>query len=266
MNPALLAVGIGCGGLVVLTGIVTLVGVFWLKGRVTSAIGTVEEIAAQEERIQKLDEKYPFTPPADGKPLRLEEKRLQDYLAIRGSLVPVFKAFEAKAKEIDARDKNQGIGTGLEALGMTGELIRDVRDTFAKELDAKRMSAKEFHTITGTIYASFVSKGVTALQEGRRESLEKTIAELDRQLASNIPPQSKTVVEKQREILARQLAELPDTKVPPADKAIYDANAALIEKYKEQIQKEANPALDTFLTGDRSGAGNALQPLQNLAK
>lgn len=268
-NKALLAVGIGCGALLLMAGIVAVVGIFWVKSKVTGAIGTVEEIAAQEERLKALDTKYPFTPPARGKPLQLDEKRLQDYLAIRQALVPVFKVYEAKAKDLDARHpKDQGIGAGLEAIGMTGELIRDIRTNFAKELDKKRMSSKEFHTITGTIYASYIGKGVAALQDGQREMLEKSIGELDKQLASkSLPAESRKLIASQREMFAKQLAELPaKATIPAADKAIYEANTALFERYKAQIEKEANPALDAFLFGDTSGIENAFQPLQGMGQ
>jgi len=266
-NTALLAVGIGCGGLFLLAGIAAVIGVFWVKSKVTDAVGSVEEIAAQEQRIQALDEKYPFTPPAEGKPLRLDEKRLQDYLAIRSSLVPVFQAFEAKSKELSARTDNKGIGAGLEAIGMTGELIRDVRERFAKELDAKRMSAKEFHTITGTIYASMIGKGMAALQDGQREALEKLQKSFDQQLASKtLPAEARKMIEQQRETVTKQLAELPSHAIAEADKPIYDANTTLIAKYKAQIDKEANPALDALLFGETGQIENAFKPLGAMGK
>lgn len=270
-NKALLAVAIGCGSIFVISAIVGIAAIFWLKGRVSDAIGSVEQITAQEERLKSLEEKYSFTPPADGKPLRLDEKRLNDYLAIRSALVPVFQGFEAKAKDFEARhrDKQGGIGAGLEAIGMTGELIREVRERFAKELEAKRMSPKEFHAITGTIYASYVGKGMAQLQEGQREALEKMLKAFDEQLADKkLPAEARNMIQTQRDQIAKQLEQLPKNAIAPEDKAIYDANTALLEKYKVEIEKQANPALDAFLFGDRSGFEEALQPLgiKNKAK
>ena len=262
-NKALLVLAIGCGSVFILSAIVGVAALFWLKGRVSDAIGGFEQVAAQEERLKSLDEKYPFTPPAEGKPLRLEEKRLQEYLAVRSALVPVFQGFQAKAKDFEARhgDK-QGLGAGLEAIGMTGELIREVRDRFAKELDARRMSPKEFHAITGTIYASYLGAGMSQVQEGQREVLEKMLKTFDEQLADKkLPAQAREMITKQREQVAMQLAELPKHAISPEDKAIYEANTALLEKYKAQIEKEANPGLDALLFGDRSGLENAFQPL-----
>lgn len=268
-NKALIGIGIGCGALVLMGSVALIGGVFWVKNKVSGAAQMVEQIAAQEEQIKAIDKKYPFTAPPDGKPLKLDEKRVQDYLAIRASLVPVFKNFEAQSKALEARHPtNQGALAGLEALGMTGDLLRDVRAKYIEQLDAKRMSSIEFHTITGAIYASYLGKGVAELRQGQRDVLERTIGELDKQLASkSLPNEQRKLLTQQRETLAKQLAGLPPKGTTPSeDMAIYGANTALLDKYKAQIEKEANPALDVFLFGDASGMEKAFKPLQEVAR
>lgn len=262
-NPALLALGIGCGSLFLLAAIGGLIGAFWIKSKVSDAVGGIEQFAKQEEEIQALNAKYPFTPPAEGKQLRLDEKRVQDYLAIRASVVPIFTALEKESKKLD--DKDQGIGTGLKAIGMTGAFFRDVRAKYAEELANKRMSPAEFHSITGAIYSSYIGKGVADLKEGQRKALEESVANLDKAIAS-ANKQMRPILEKQRDEMKEQLAKLPKTAIDPQQKAIIDANLALLEKYKDRIEKEANPALDVFLFGDASGIENAFKPLQQLGE
>lgn len=268
MKKVLIGLGIGCGGLLLLGFIAIVAGGFWVKGKVQGAVEHAEALEGQNTQLKGLDEKYPFEPPPEGTPLKLDEQRLKDYLAVRAGVAPVYKGFETKVKEFD--DKNKGtksLGAGLEAVGMVTELIKETRAKYLEELERQKMSPKEFHSITGAIYSSHMGKGMAEMQAGHRDALANATAQLEQRL------EDKSLSEEQRQALAQQLeamkaqaAAMPSNELPQEDLETYKANLALLEKYKVQIETEANPALDVFLLGDNEGLENAFKPLEKLGK
>jgi hypothetical protein len=264
MKKVLIGVGIGCGGLVLLAVIAVVVGALWVKGKVEGAVEQAEVLEAQSEQISALEAKYAFKAPAEGKPLRLEEGRLKEYLAVRAAVMPVFRAFEAKANAFEKKNQGtQSLGAGLEAMGMVAGLIRDVRARYVEELERQKMSPTEFHTITGTIYSSHIGKGMAEVHQGHREVLGKATEELERRLADDsLSGDERVLLEQQLEAVRQQADAMPSREVPREELAVYEANLALLEKYKVQIENEANPALDLFLFGENSGLENAFKPLE----
>lgn len=255
-KKVLVGMAIGCGALLLLGMVFIAVAFFWVKHKVEGAVEVAKVAEEQQRRSQTLNEKYPFEAPPEGEPLRLEARRLEDYLAIRAAIVPVFKSFEGRAKDFQARHKGKAneLGAGLEAMGMTLELIREVRQKWLEKLDERRMSPAEFHAITATVYSSYIGKGVANLQKGAREGLQKTLAELEQRLEEpNLTPEARSALEQQRDMVKEQLDSLPE-KGAVEDKAkVWEANAELLEKYKVRIEHEANPALDLFLLSDGVG-------------
>lgn len=241
-SKALLAFGIGCGALLLIVGAIFIGGAFWVKSKVSGVVGGAEEVAKQEEKLGALNKKYPFTAPPENKPVRLTEPRLGDYLDIRASLVPIYEDLMEKGKKLDS--KKESIGDGLKAIGMIGEYVVQVRAQFIAALEKKRMSPREFHAITATIYASYVGAG---LAEGQREGLESGIARIDEQLASgSVTPEMRPVLQKQRADMANRLAEMKKAETG-AELAVYQANRALLEKHEERVKELANPAFDVFI-------------------
>jgi hypothetical protein len=268
MKKVLIGVGIGCGGLVLLGVIAMVVVGVWAKSKLDGAVEQAEVLQEQGKQLEELEAKYPFQAPPDGKPLRLEERRLEDYLAVRTAVLPVYKGFEAKAKVFEEKNKGkQSIGAGLEAMGMVTGLVKDIRAKYVEELARQQMSPSEFHTITGAIYSSHLGKGMAEVHQGHREALGQATAELERRLEDDsLSGEERSAVEQQLEALRQQSAAMPSREVPREELAVYQANMALLEKYKVQIENEANPALDIFLLGDNEGWQNAFKPLERLGR
>lgn len=270
MKKVLIGVGVGCGVLILLVIAAVVAGGFWVKSKVGNAVAASQEIEKQEQALQDLDSKYPFEPPADGQPIELEEKRVEEYLAIRTSLLPAFKSFEAKVKDLEARtqDPKQSLSAGLEMVGMTSEMLRQVRATYLEQLDAHRMSPTEFHGITAAIYSSSIGKGMAEMREAQRETLESAIAELEEQSKDPaLDDAQRSALAEQLAAMKEQLAKLPPKGAPPSeDLATHKANAALLEKYKAQIEKEANPGLDFLLLGEGDALQKAFKPMEKLGE
>ncbi len=266
-NKVLLGVGIGCGALVVV-GLVAIGGVaFWAKRKMDGAVEGLKDAVEQEQQVVSLNEKYPFTPPPEGEPLKLDEKRLEDYLAVRAAVVPVFKSFEGKAKDMEKRYEGKGdsIGKGLEAMGALTQLYRSVREAWLAELDRRRMSPREYHAITGTVYASYIGKGMAEMQRGHRDELAKAIAELEeRRDDEGMTPEAKKVVDEQLEAMKAQLESLPEKGEVDEKVKVWDANAALLEKHRKRIEEQANSGVDVllFTEGSAEGFEDAFAPLQ----
>lgn len=244
MKKVWIGVGIGCGGLVVLGLVAIFAGGLFLKhkaeqygGAITAASKSANE---QQKALAALDAKYPFTPPPAGQVLKLEEPRLQAYLAVREGALPVYKDFEAKSKSLNEEYKNAGkarsIQGGLEAMGMLQDFFNKVRAAYVKGLEDQKMSPREFGAITGAIYASSMAGA-----SDRRAELDKSIAQLEKQAAS-APPDQKATYEQQVQMMKQVEASLPAAH----DEASLNANAALVAKYQDRIKASQNPAFDAF--------------------
>ncbi|MBI3181482.1 MAG: hypothetical protein HYZ28_05010 [Myxococcales bacterium] len=261
MKKVLIGLGIGCGALILLVVVATVGLGMWAKGKVKGMVEAGEQMEEQQSELKALDKKYPFTPPPKGQPLKIDDDRLTDYLAIRAGVAPVFKSFEEKSKDFEKRNRDKkSLSAGLEAMGMVGELFRQVRAAHIEQLDAQKMSPTEYHSITAAIYTSHIGKGMAQMQRGQREALEKQVAELEQRMEDeSLSDQERELIEKQIEAMEQQLESLPAGDAPSADLAVHEANAALLDKYKVQIEKEANPALDIFLLGSGEELGKAFE-------
>jgi hypothetical protein len=265
-----LVVGLGIGCLVlVLAGVgMVVAGGYWAKQKLGGVTASIKSSAEAQQRAQKqfakLDAKYPFTPPAKGQLLKLDEPRVQAYLGIRQSLLPVYDQFSAQAKSLDKKYKDnkpgsvtEGIAAANDAIKLYTDLVAKVRDTYAAQLDAHQMSPREFHFITATIYRSQVSQGLGQMEQTQRASLPKTIAVLEQQKSAATDDEQKQALQQQIDELKEQLASLPPEGQAKADQAVVDANNALIAKYKADIEKNANIGLDGLLMGSNKDMNEA---------
>ena len=253
--------GIGCLVIVLAFIAVAGIGFYWVKGKAEGVITTVQKTAAVQKKQQAvfnaLDAKYPFTPPAAGKALKLDEARLQAYLDIRKALLPVYAEIDAKAKTLNAKykdDHTKSFSEGMHAmndgLAFFTEAQAKVRDAYASQLDAHQMSPREFHFITATLYRSQMSQGMAQVQEAQRQALPQMIASLEQQKnAPGMSDEQKAELQKQIDSAKSQLAALPPAGKVTEDQATIDANNALIAKHKVDIEKDANFGFDAFLLG-----------------
>jgi hypothetical protein len=139
-------IAIGCGVLLLLTGIgaaVAVVGVgYWAKGK-------VEEVAGDSEKIDKLKAQANanrFTPPADAV---IPEDRLVTFLAVRKQVFASYQKHEAaleamkNKKEADFSD----VRTGL-------TVFNELRLASAQALADHHMSEAEYQFMVENVYQS----------------------------------------------------------------------------------------------------------------
>ncbi|MFZ5470961.1 MAG: hypothetical protein ACOZIN_16155 [Myxococcota bacterium] len=268
-NKVLIGVGIGCGSLLLLAVGAVVVGGMWVKSKVGDVVEVGKAAEEQQQQAVKLDEKYPFEPPVDDKPVKLTDAQLKKYLAIRAAIVPIYKGFEAKAKELDQRNKGKkaGLAEGLEAVGMFTGLYKEVREKWLEELDRHQMSPKEFGTVTGTVYASQIGKGMAEMERSTRPAMEQGIAELEKmKQRPDLSAEAKAELDEQLASMKQQLAELSAEGEVSEDAKVWEANVQLLERYKVEIERDALPALDWFLLGQEGADGmeKAFDPLKRL--
>ena len=253
MKKVFIGLGIGCGVLVL--GFVGLfVGGAWYAKK---KLGGVAEYAqkAQKQQLEvtakskELDRKYPFQLPASGAPIALTADRVETYLAVREDALPIYEDFKKKAEGFEAKHKNAGqvecVGAAFEAAGMLGDLMMQLRTSYLTSLDTRHMSPREFGAITGAVYTS--AWGAAAGTS--RDAVKKQLAQLDEQLKNPSSPELKQALEQQRTALQEAEKNLP----APKDDATFQANAKLMEKYKDRIEKSVNPAFDSFILASDSG-------------
>ncbi|RKH91191.1 hypothetical protein D7Y13_39000, partial [Corallococcus praedator] len=148
---------LGVVGLVVvgLLGLVAL-GVWADRDMGGSGVDALMDSQALTQRFAELNTRYPFTPPPAGQGLKLDEARLEPYLAVREATLP---AYDVLAKEsvdfvqkhsaaLDRRDSR----TLLKAAGASLRMMGKAQAVLATNLDAQRMSPLEFQAITAVLY------------------------------------------------------------------------------------------------------------------
>lgn len=227
MSKVLIGVGAGCGAVIFVGVIVLVAGGMWAKGKIDETAQSGDKMQGLEQRVTSLSQRYAFSEPPKGQPLALSEGRLQDYLRIRMALKPVLDDFEVKARQFAPQKGEQvGLTKSLQAIGMMNELRADLSAKWMEELERQKMSPREFHAITATVYTSAWSK-------------TKGDAGTGKKLAAGTAPSG-----------------YPRT---------FAANAALVEKYKKRIADATSAGLDMFLVGNSDEMGTAFQDVLDRA-
>ncbi|RKG64065.1 hypothetical protein D7W79_39520 [Corallococcus exercitus] len=90
----ILGVGLGVGGLLLVGGGLVATG-YWANGQMGGdGMEVLAQTQARAQRTADLNARYPFQPPPAGKVLRLEEARLETYLAVREATLPAYQVLE----------------------------------------------------------------------------------------------------------------------------------------------------------------------------
>ena len=263
-KKVLIGVGIGCGVLLLAGVGVAVAGALWAKNKVAETTAGFERVSEQQDTLAELDKSFPFKAPGDDELLQLDEKRLQAYFAIRDEALPVFQRFEEKGKAFEKKHGNRdpnaaNVGAAVEAVGLMGQLVADTRGSYIESLKKHRMSPREFHTITRTLYSTYVAGAMQGLQAAtaeQRVTLAKGVETLDAQLESDkLSEEERSSLQAQRDALQEQLdaaEQMVAEQKPTSEKsqAALTANAALLKKYEAHIKDAANPAFDMFVLGD----------------
>jgi hypothetical protein len=139
-------IAIGCGVVLLLTGVAAVVGVvglgYWAKGK-------VEEVAGDQEKITRLTEQAnanPFTQPADGV---ISEDRLLTFLAVRKQ---IFATYEKHRPTLEAMKNKKEADFGDVRSSLT--VLNDVRLASAQALVDHKMSEGEYEFMVGQVYKS----------------------------------------------------------------------------------------------------------------
>ena len=264
-KKVLIGVGVGCGVLLLLVAGVVIAGGLWAKKKFDDTTAGLSQLSEQSEALAALENDFPFEAPGEDELLQLDEKRLTAYFAIREEALPVFQAFEKKGKAFEEKHgkndpDNPNFGAAVEAMGLMGQLVADTRASYIESLKKHRMSPREFHAITRTLYATYVAgamQGMEAATAQQRESMTQVVEGIDAQLEDEkLGEEQRAVLQAQRDALYAQVEAMEAgmaAQAPTSEKskAALAANAALLEKNQERIKKVANPAFDAFiLDGD----------------
>jgi hypothetical protein len=168
-----IGVGIGCGTLVLIAVIAVGGGIYWMKHKFAGLAEIGAKVKAQKAQLAALEEKYPFTPPADGT-LTLAEPRLQDYLAIRTDANTAFQKFEAQADALKEK-KKASVTEGVQAVQTLMALGLDVEHRYIQGLDQHHMSPSEFQALSDVAYSEPAAQSPNAALLGKyKAQLEKT--------------------------------------------------------------------------------------------
>jgi hypothetical protein len=236
-------------------------GGLYAKKKFEDTTAGFSRVNEQEKTLAALEKRFPFKDPGEDELLKLDEKRLEAYFAIREEALPVFTSFEEKSKAFEKKhgksdpDKAD-VSAGLEAMGMLGQLVADTRASYISSLEKHEMSPREFHAITRTLYSTYIAGAMQGLQAAtatQRGSLEKEIAALDTKLEDEkLDEETRNGLQAQRDALQEQLDaadQMVAEQKPTSEKSreALAANTSLLEKNKERIQNAANPAFDAFL-------------------
>jgi hypothetical protein len=198
-------IAIGCGVLVVLTGLAAVVGIvgfgFWAKGKAETALSGMKEGAEEHNRIEQLLQSAnanAFTPPADGV---IDEARLVAFLDVRKR---VFTVYEANRAEIDAFGAQRSGGdpsfTDV-AKGLTRgfAILNQLRLARAQGLVATGMSETEYAHLVAAVYTSMIASevgkatGEKSVSEATSEHLKEAARQMEAQAEAtpdpNLPPE-----------------------------------------------------------------------------
>jgi hypothetical protein len=221
---------IGCLALLLLACIIlAIIGFFMYKrgSNLFGFLGGAYDTGKNVVSIQKLDQQYPFSPPADG---TLQEKRLQAFLGVCQGVKTVAEPLKAGLEQ--AEQESQG-----EAAKKVAAATAGITQSMREGLERAKMSPSEFRWISDTAYAALEEasyEGGSAIQgmEGfeamGRESLKALEPQLD----------NPNLTAEQREALEGQIAAIKEQLgqgAAPAGEGT-SANAALAERYRQQLE------------------------------
>ncbi|RKH87172.1 hypothetical protein D7Y21_19525 [Corallococcus sp. AB045] len=265
----ILGLGLGVGGLLLVGGGLVATG-YWADRQMDGA-GVAALMKSQEraQKVAELNARYPFQPPATGKVLKLDEARLEAYLAAREATLPAYDVLQKESLAFVQKHgdsfNSRNRSAQLRAAGASLRMLGKAQAALLLNLEAKGMSPQEFGRLTAVVYpepvAAAPDAGVAMVSQA---SDPANIALLEEQLAA-IGPQledpklseaERLQLEQRRAGLRKYITQLEVA----SGKDVKDANAALLKKHAARIAKAANPMFDTLLTKPLNPGGTADLP------
>lgn len=206
---------IGCGLVVLLTGVVAAGVVYYLYRQVSSAVTQLAEFGQVPEIERAVRNKAPFTPPVSAE---LTEQQVEQLIrvqqAVRARLGQHLKTFEVKYREL-ARKQDATVADAP-------AILQAYRDLAASWLDAKRvqvealnaagLSLEEYRWIRNQAYRALgqpfvdldLGKLVNDVKRGVASS--ETVAELRGSVGPAGPDANRKLIEKVKKFLEENLA------------------------------------------------------------
>ncbi|RKH68174.1 hypothetical protein D7X55_29690 [Corallococcus sp. AB049A] len=260
----ILGLGLGAAGLLVVGGGLVATG-FWADRQMDgSGMDTLMQTQERARKTAELNARYPFQPPAQGRVMKLDEARLEAYLAAREATFPAYRVLEKESLEF-VQANGQALGSGdrrarLRAANASLRMMGKAQAALLQNLEAQRMSPQEFRRITAVVYPppprATPDAGVAMVSS---PSDPANLAQLEAQLAAITPRlEDPKLSEAERLQLEQRRAGLRKfiTQLELASgKDVKDANAALLKKHAERIAKVANPTFDDLLARPLEAAG-----------
>lgn len=246
-------VGIGCGILLLVLLVGSLVVYKACGSTIGELWGTGRKAAQHQKQLEKLDRDFPFEAPSGDQAVRLDEGRLTAYLAIRKAAFDSFKSrtgeLEALGKEMEAkkaRNEQPSMVEVKKIMTLAAGLVNDTRGAYVAGLTEHGMSPTEFRAITTTLYGG--SGDSAPVDTAQQESLDRQIAQKKVDLASEQDSQRRTLIDAELKALQAQ-RNAADGLFGIGDPGVLAANSGLIAARKPDIDALRDPALDGMLSG-----------------
>jgi hypothetical protein len=274
-------VGAGLGALAVLAVVAFGGVVVRAKGRAQERLtAAMQEVRTQKAALAELNTRFDFPAPGEGQLVVLDEKRMDDYLAVRRKALAALE--ELQEEEVKSRSsRREGEGRAVEARRQQAERTARLQAAIAEGLREHRMSPREFSAITGQLM-----HGPGAGDEGTREALRavqegaRKLAHAERKLAKQLeddelPEEAREMIaaqreslEEQRERLEEQAEELRERMEEEREAAREQAQAqAEARRELEEARREAAQELaEARSEAQRAGAQARLEAAQARAE
>jgi len=255
-------IAIGCGALVVLSGVVAVVGIvgfgFWAKGK-------ADAMQAELKKVSELSEKadaIPFTEPADG---ILSEDRLVKFLAVRKRLFPLYEKHKAGLEQLQQsqnQDKNNPKQPDLSDVSrMVGAIaiMNELQQVHLQALIDEGMSRSEYRyhvqAVYKTMWAAELRKATGGKTAGQAtgEGMKQAARALEEQARAtpdpSLPPEAQAAMRQAQEQARQQAGHLEQQADHAAQQLeeidnVPEQNLALFRKYEAEIKQYAMTGLE----------------------
>jgi hypothetical protein len=237
---------------------------FWMVKTFGGAIQAAQQQQAQQQELARLNASYPYTPPGAGEVQALSEERLNDYLTVRESALPLvqqlgYKTVELQHESARKKKSSPGLATTLEAGGMLIDIASKAHATYLESLKQHRMSPNEFRGLTQLIYGLHAESLKGELQRFRlaeQKNVEQGLAALRARMKDDtLTAEKRAALEMQEtQYLAwlKRLEEPAPEALSEEAQAAREANLALVKKHRLRIAKATDPDFDRFIENGTS--------------
>ncbi len=225
-------IGIGCLVVILAACVISAIALIFagkqIRSWVNGLTGGAGDMAANVKAIQKLDEQYPFTEPADG---QVTEDRLKAYIAVCAKVKPVMEPYAGWIKSHQQnRDQKGNWGDVKKAMTMTAQLTAAMK----VGLEENKMGPKEFHWIENAMRQALLEAGYATGGGGddaQQKMIRDSIKDYQEKLANpSLTPEEKAGLQEQLDKLKAQEAEAA------GGSGEVSQNRKLFEKYAAELK------------------------------